>query len=214
MSRPIIDVDEKPILFTDRLVRKIRKGEKTETRRLITKIISKGPVTEFGRSTTPGPYQFHFRDRHALWNDVNLDWMLDHCPYGKVGDHLWVRESFTFASRLRSLPPSKVPKSAKVIYRADKAEPHHLKPWWKPSIHMPRWASRIDLRIEEILVEPLQKMTPVDALAEGISLRGDSKDAPFNALNDFIDLWNEINEKRGFGWASNPFVWVIRFKVV
>jgi len=79
---------------------------------------------------------------------------------------------------------------------------------WTPSIFMPRWASRIMLEIVSIRVERLQDISEADAFAEGIS-GGDWLGDP---VGEFKKLWNSINEKRGFGWWTNCWVWVIGFK--
>lgn len=116
------------------------------------------------------------------------------CPYGFPGDLLWVRESF--------LPsPFGV---CQYMYKATAPDEHeYLK--WKPSIHMPRVASRITLRITDIRLHRLQKITEADAVAEGCRASGKSHPA----LNDFAFLWNSIH---GDGsWEANPWVWVIEF---
>ena len=96
---------------------------------------------------------------------------------------------------------------------------------WRPSIFMPRWASRITLEITGVQVERLQEISRADILAEGIKqtepdgfylapLAG-VPDYPWtNAAPAFASLWNSINDKSGYGWDSNPFVWVIEFKKV
>jgi hypothetical protein len=106
----------------------------------------------------------------------------------------------------------------------------------RPSIHMPRWASRILLEVKSVRVERVQDITHADCLAEGI--REVTKDdrlmkyclydhpmdrymsltpwhlMPENAIDAFRSLWNSINEKRGYGWNENPWVWVVEFEVV
>lgn len=92
---------------------------------------------------------------------------------------------------------------------------------WRPSIHMPRWASRIDLEVTGIRVERLADITEEDAKAEGVAepaiagrLYPSGRAAPIRSyVRAFADLWDGINAKRGFGWAANPWLWVVDFKV-
>jgi hypothetical protein len=87
---------------------------------------------------------------------------------------------------------------------------------WKPSIFMPRWASRITLEITNIRAERLQEITEEDARDEGVifveeQLPGDDTWRPY-ARKEFESLWNSLNAKRGHGWQTNPWVWVVEFK--
>src|SRR5690606_32135130 len=108
-------------------------------------------------------------------------------------------------------------KGGPVAYRADYPDGLHLGPW-RPSIHMPRWASRIDLEVTGIRVERLQEITPGDAHAEGIE--ADTRDCrveclPRMLVDRFADLWDKINGKReGASWEANPWVWVVEFRRV
>jgi len=113
------------------------------------------------------------------------------CPYGQPGDRLWVRETFA-ESR------------SGVIYRAapmfDDCEEGDVSWKWKPSIHMPRWASRITLEITAVRVERLQDISEEDAKREG-----------FPDVVHFYELWTILNGKES--WRANPWVWVVEFKV-
>lgn len=149
------------------------------------------------------------------------------CPYGKVGDQLWVRETFGMKVRTVVGTPHE-----SLCYRADKdneicaysASGNEIPVKWKPSIHMPRWASRINLEITDIRVERLNDISEQDAIAEGIQkykgplrwvryLDAVTGEANFNCARDaFVSLWESIN---GAGsWSANPWVWVIEFKRV
>lgn len=83
-------------------------------------------------------------------------------------------------------------------------------PRWLPSIHMPRWASRISLEVTEVRVERLHEITEDEVLAEGATWN--VLMTPYERIRAFADLWNEINHPRGYGWGTNPWVWVIRFR--
>jgi hypothetical protein len=88
---------------------------------------------------------------------------------------------------------------------------------WRPSIHMPRWASRINLEVTNIRVEMVQDIPDGDISEEGIRCPIGYLDYPEltdMAENSFRDLWNSINKKRGFGWDENPWVWVVEFRRV
>jgi hypothetical protein len=134
--------------------------------------------------------------------DTRVLW--DKCPYGEPGDRLWVRETWG-------------PCAGGIVYRADGATfcPDGGK--WKPSIHIPRWASRITLEIESRRVERLIEISNDDAIAEGLVYSDscwyptdDPKVSPWmTALGAYRDLWESIN---GAGsWDANPWVWVIQF---
>lgn len=164
---------ERPILFSGSMVRAILDGKKTQTRR----IIKPPPYAEWMPEV--GVYHPTIFDRHgeAFPGDPVFG-AADEvdgrpCPYGQPGDRLWVRE--TFADEPPGLLSDGL--SGRVVYRADYNEADYNEEWhsapdrvdkWTPSIHMPRWASRISLHIKEIRVERLQDISEEDALAEGL----------------------------------------------
>jgi uncharacterized protein YhfF len=113
------------------------------------------------------------------------------CPYGKPGDFLWVRETFWEVDGY-------------YFYRADDHEDFKR---WKASIHMPRKASRITLKITDIKVKRLKNISLQDIRAEGIT-NGN------NMFEEFHKLWDSINAKRGYSWESDPWVWIIEFERV
>jgi len=214
---------ERPILFAGDMVREIRAGGKTQTRRVIT--------------PQPDGVIGYIRERETWCFKGDRDCVATHelaCPYGIPGDRLWVRETWRTRESLDSMSPSEIADAASeagfyagprcpLKFEADgttltwgEQDRHDFGEWGKTrvSIHMPRWASRISLEILEVKVERIRDIgrEPADALAEGISLRGDSTAAPFNAVNDFAALWDRINEARGFGWKANPWVWVVKFR--
>jgi hypothetical protein len=134
-----------------------------------------------------------------------------HCPYGVPGDRLWVRETWQ--------PVTRDIAGFWVRYAADESEavwaaPYEYSPLydgkWKPSIFMPRWASRITLEITDIRVERVQDITPEDCVAEGIE--GIAWQMGLDSTKQaFKELWDSINGKRGYGWKVNPWVWVVEF---
>jgi hypothetical protein len=91
---------------------------------------------------------------------------------------------------------------------------------WRPSIHMPRWASRILLEVKSVRVERVQEISPSDAISEGVACECEEfgkcaiTDSCLGSVREFMTLWNSINEKRGYGWEKNPWVWVVEFEVV
>lgn len=145
------------------------------------------------------------------------------CPYGVPGDRLWVRETWR-----TSTVHDHIGISRSIEYRADGANiaGHHDEimqlprkiadiDHWRPSIHMPRWASRIDLEIVAVRVERLQDLSEEDAKAGGVSTAIDpdgSPDEPMGtARGMFHALWNAINGDRAT-WESNPWVWALTFR--
>jgi hypothetical protein len=202
---------ERGILMTGRNVCRILDDRKTKTRR----VISNAP---------PKADRLRYKDGFLESWLMEEWWPVVHavgcetpvrCPYGQVGDRLYVRETW------RPIHHRQRKADTYVRYKADdglKSVMHTLgmdvPTHWRPSIHMPRWASRIDLEIEKIRVERLQEITEEDAIAEGACLDGHichvGEEKPHRAV--FAHTWNDINEKRGFGWEANPWVWVIDFR--
>ncbi|OLF82699.1 hypothetical protein AWH63_06755 [Marinobacter sp. C18] len=211
---------EKPILFKDEMVRAILSGQKTQTRRTI----------DWKRLHKQAGLSFPTKCRLA-WFKAMKAWGLDAgddvirevtCPYGEVGDRLWVRETWRqFAAGDEcgcSEAPCGCPDSGTVLFRADGDDSESR---WRPSIHMPRWASRITLEITDVRVERLQDISEDDARAEGVQpFRGGYwrnyqpgwTQHTLAAKGSFLSLWNSINGPDS--WDANPFVWVIEFKQV
>jgi hypothetical protein len=144
------------------------------------------------------------------------------CPYGQVGDQLWVRETWATLGSLDSLAPCELnQKTSPLFYKTDGEDfPMYLdKGKWRPSIFMPRWASRITLTITEVRVERLQEISEEDAFAEGCRNQVLSNFAPnFDiairpASVVFHEYWDKLNAKRGYGWEVNPWLWCISFEV-
>ena len=212
---------ERPILFKGPLVRAILSGQKTVTRRPL-----KMP--------------------HGFWETSATGELVPipaNCPYGKPGDRLWVRETWGVishdfdehgnmidwepdrpASPIREMPFGHGYYSGHVIYRADGEAA-----WagdddgggddrsaWKPSIHMPRIASRILLEITDVRVERLQDISRADIRAEGLQCPPElaSDDVSPNYRDWYPAAWRELWESTGGDWNANPWVWVVEFKRV
>lgn len=189
------------------MVRALLAGIKTQTRRIVKPqpphdcgMLECGPyhptVTRRGEDEL-GPETFGAYTVGGEWSQG--------CPYGRPSDRLWVRETW-----------NKFDGWADVFYAADDHSfgigeddnPDHIEPQnikWRPSIHMPRWASRITLEVTDVRVERLQEIGEDGAIAEGSPYK-----SQIEALEWYIELWESIN---GDGsWDQNPLVWVIEFK--
>jgi hypothetical protein len=130
------------------------------------------------------------------------DFQIDRCPYGT--GRMWVREAWRVHGGAEY---EYMRDPGSLMFRADMEERFDCNDYrWRPSIFMPRWASRITLEITEVRVQRLQEITEVDAKAEGVS-----RSAKFSAREEFSMLWESINGKRA-PWASNPWVWCLTFK--
>ena len=179
---------EHPILFSAPMVRALLNGSKTQTRRVVK------PTPEWIGQSGVLSYRGRVGLPHAL------------SPYGQPGDRLWVRETWM---DLRGVEGA----LGGAMYRATFGNaPEGGK--WRPSIHMPRWASRITLEITSVRVERLQDISEADALEEGITYNDLPNNglAPRRARTWYCSLWEQINGPGS--WDANPWVWVIEFKRV
>lgn len=231
MSKPYIK--ERPILFSAPMVRAILDGTKTQTRRVVKpKYISdRIEIVEW-------------RQQNGLWFGLNgyRTVVSMACPYGQPGDRLWVRETWADLTKTHGHRWERFNSETRlyergvnpfVWYRADGDQPDigngELNPEkWKPSIHMPRWASRIKLEVTGVRVERLQSICEEDAIAEGVekTIIGDGwrrycADKELEACGlvpcstaagSYSYLWDSINGDGSF--MANPWVWVVEFKVL
>jgi len=212
---------EHPIIFNADMVRAVLDGRKTQTRRIMREqpeVIPK--EDEFGK---PG-FWVPFNTGKTM---VRNEDMYIACPFGLKGDRLWVRETFRVHSRATDL--------ATLVYKASEQQSwtqqtHRVpiekcnKPAvvdkWTPSIHMPRWASRITLEITGVRVERLQAISEQDAAAEGCTFEAlrfkpgtrEVEEMGHTAVYQFGGLWQSIYGADS--WQANPWVWVIEFKRV
>lgn len=209
---------ERPILMSGPMVTAILSGAKTQTRRVVK-------FTESGYVKEPcGHRRWHRDDPNATLA----------CPYGSIGDRLWVRETFqplwADENQFNDERDYKTGLGYYVNYPATDgiAEWHdfyreEVSNACKPSIFMPRWASRITLEITDVRVERLMEISADDVIAEGVglafskfktfSVKTDRQAWECGTLQMFAQLWDKINGKK-HSWASNPFVWVVEFKRV
>lgn len=198
---------ERQILFSAPMVRALIDGSKTQTRRVckpalnLSAVIGIQDPRDFGQCPLHIPGSGWFGDEDG---DVQF-----FSTYGKPGDRLWVRETWNSSANVR--PPIGEP----YIYAADLG-PTGVMKWaatWKPSIHMPRAASRITLEVSSVRVERLQDISEADALAEGWQRRTDVADPEVHrdaARDWYMDLWESINGPGS--WALNPWVWCVEFR--
>jgi len=143
-----------------------------------------------------------------------------HCPYGAPGDQLWVRETWQInhIDYDRGPAPKSRPLDAELLYRADgefrdQFEIDEGGSGWRPSIFMPRWASRISLEITGVRVERVQDISDADAKAEGVPEGAFDTGLTYvpSYVESFMNLWDAINAARA-PWDSNPWVWVVEFR--
>jgi len=211
----------RPILFNAEMVRALLDGQKTQTRRQIKP--QPDWISEVSHTHTTGPC---FWPIGSLGQQCGAPIPFDKCPYGQPGDLLWVRE--TCAEDV-------IGSSSVATYKADDT---YLKgvsgcyiDWWYsrqfcPSIHMPRWASRLTLEITDIRVDRVQDISEEDAKAEGCETDEyldrlehfeccaprdlDIPVYPPTIRGEFEYLWNSINSN----WDDSPWVWMVKFKII
>ena len=191
----------KPILFNTEMVKAIQMGRKTETRRLLRSISAYSIKTDLPANKPP-------------------------C---KPGDILWVREKWQHVYNFDD-GDQLIEGTGRYVYYAD--NPMSFDYWvdpdtgehkeqmpWKPSIHMPKAAARIFLRVKDVRVERLQAMRLEDCLAEGVRLtagvENDLVRAPIRAREWFSQVWDSTikpADRDIYGWDANPWVWVIEFE--
>lgn len=183
---------ERPIIFSGPMIPPILAGTKTQTRRIVKPRADR----DFGSRCVLQP--------HEIAGEINAG-DLRNSVYGALGDRLWVRETWAWSGD-SSVPEFQFVADGEVWYRAD---PSRNSPaiYWRPSIHMPRWASRITLEITDVRVERVQDISVEDCRAEG-----GMYSSPVDVRAWYRDLWESLH---GDGsWAANPWVWVIGFRKV
>ena len=196
------------MIFNGEMVRAILDGRKTQTRRIMTP----QPAGDIARGVFPNPDALGWISslKHKYGGTT-----AHFCPFGQPGDRIWVRETFRVHSRATDV--------ATLVYKASErqswTEQTHRVPVsvcdkpaviekWTPSIHMPRWASRITLEITAVRVERLNDINDRDARAEGVT-----PDPIFPPRYIFAELWRSVyGDENPKCWQKNPWVWVIEFR--
>lgn len=204
---------ERPILFSAPMVRALLAGTKTQTRRAVSRGNS---VLDWDGNSL------------AKWGGLDLSIATAFnriCPrWWRPGDRLWVKETFGLHAHLdftdwhrgsiRGEIEDDIRERFAVAYRADHYDKDHAA--WRPSIFMPRWASRITLEITDVRVQRLRDITDEDAKAEGITEAEAAYERdvyPHDSYRRaYSALWDRINGPGA--WASNPWVWALTFKRV
>lgn len=245
MTAAAVAVRERPILFSAENVRAILAGKKSQTRRVmlpqpprcVTSFMDLGcfkPCISIGAAGWDGVLGSPAH-RAALAEIDAFDNECRRCPYGVVGERLWVRESFSY----REYDPEIINDLDPMFWYWADGNPTRgdfTKP--KPSIHMPRHASRLTLELTDVRVERLQDISGEDCQAEGVRIPCDPKTgnvlldmgsryAPARYLTSetlhepralyrahFASLFDSLNAKRGYPWDTNPWVWCLSFSVV
>lgn len=239
-------VKEYPVLFNGDMVFAILEGRKTQTRRVI-----KSPAKNMQQSGIEciqhrdlgdkwyGDKVWSMRNKTGAWADYTHNKFLSKCPLGKPGDRLWVRETWAdtngesgpmvsykaggdrfLIEESYPVDYSRYPNCTFTMWCGDlrRGEPGHS---WRPSIHMPRWASRITLEVTEVRAERVQDITEDDAMEEGVcratpyienGLQYYREDDSGTYRAGFSALWDSLYSKKGWGWNVNPFVWVGGFR--
>lgn len=214
----------RPILMSAPMVRALIEGTKTQTRRIV-------------KPQPPAGYVRHCLYHAPVYGWTNVlddftdNWFKVRCPYGQPGDLLWVRERWTFVNVQRRGDQSELV----VAYNADGADlpnrpaifVHDPDSRWydaalgwfdrrkRPSIHMPRWASRLTLRITDVRVEQLQDISDEDAKAEGVRRHDwqyENGEGPETYRDAYACLWDHINGEGS--WDQNPWCWCIQFECI
>ena len=234
-------MSERPIPLDGPEVRGVLAGTKTQFRRVV-KLVGADVIEErvvgSGEATSEEPWPFS-----ATWShgDDGSPWYA--CPFGAPGDRLWVRETWAAHWMYDDVPPTEARSGREDLRDTDNLWfsagaledaigtttsgrercPASLRGKWRPSIHMPRWASRITLEVTGVRVERLQAISATDAISEGIERdgrlwkgyrpeRGPAWRQHMSPVRSFESLWESINGEDS--WALNPWVWVVEFKRV
>lgn len=199
---------ERPIIFSAEMVKAVLSGRKKQTRRVIKPV----PVTSDGMLAREVPVWLYPKE------------FVKYCPYGQVGDRLWVKQAFALNYKGQVLTKAEKEYVSEMLDITEQTKSLDIK--WTPSIFMPRKLSFLTLEITEVRVERVQEISEEDAIAEGVEYKTTNEHAYLRVLSQgkanrgnwptpqesFGNLWDSFNAKRGYGWEVNPWVWVVSFK--
>ena len=202
---------ERVITFSGEMVRAILEGHKTQTRRPIEGLhgythVCARPINEEGN----------------VWqlNSEDQSYAIVRCPYGKVGDRLWVKEKYVLSSANQPVYEADCRDKGGNLWTSIKSDPSDVD--WFPARAMSKCFSRITLEITNIKVERVQDITESDAIKEGFNISGwiPSYSDPDNlsgaetlTSRDNLRIgWDSLYIKKGFGWKINPWAWAISFR--
>jgi hypothetical protein len=218
---------ERPIIFNKEMVKAILEGRKTQTRRPLK---VQPPVGTLDVKPWCISHEMEILGKVAKWETPQYResgvplWISTEtggthreygCPFGDVGDRLWVRETYALAETYDKKSGADLPGTLEGTTHFYRDGGGHcfetvLRGKWRPSIHMPRWASRITLEVLKIRAERLQDITGHDVIAEGFEFHPVLHYS--KAMQEFTDTWGSIyGDKPGLDFKSNPWVWVVEF---
>jgi hypothetical protein len=209
---------ELPIVMHERSVQGILDGRKTQTRRPVKPQPEPVPEDSVKRGVPDGYWWLYSKARTMIHVDQMGGWCSPYLPQGNI---LWVQENFKLPEKLDDNPPRdcegthvRYPANGAIKATGDSSTPaDEWMPFGKlrPSVHMPRWACRLFLRVTDVRVERVQDISIEDAKAEGVET--DILDAVANHYRGaFQQNWNETYDEDGLRWRDNPWVWVIEFE--
>lgn len=202
-----VAVREKPILFSGPMVRAILAGQKTQTRR----VVKPQPINFDGIDAWEyGPYRagqcLWVRETFAIETNYNCDFVLNDGPNKPLGPVRWQEndeQRWYECPRYRASEPD-----CELVTDDQDLDDYRMR--WRPSIFMPRWASRLILEVVDVRVERVQQISDAEVLSEGFT-EGDARDRRCR----FVETWNRLNGgRRGYPWGNNPWIWVVSFRRV
>jgi hypothetical protein len=207
---------EKPILFSTLMVQAILEDRKSKTRR----VCKPQPVINLADKRQVAIPVNRMHGMIDTLGFCSVDDYIKHKAHYQVGDIMYVLETWkcnSFNDKTKALAITfKAGGQAEAwFYDADRYEQFkkfYFKKGWQSPYFMPQETARLFLRITEVRAEQLQDITEEDAQAEGVKAYGQNNCSGTSARIAFAELWDGLNEKRGYGWRENPWVWVYTFE--